>query len=411
MITTKRKLILLGIIVLHVLLVLLMVSQTLSPLFNDASLRKGIAADFFAVYQAGYNAKEGESVYLYNEGVATPYSYPFRYLPGIAYIIGIPLTFLEPFEAYYVWVVMYEAMLAFNVYLTYKLSARFGTFLIASIPWFLFTPYLLELYMGQWTFLLASFLFYSIYGMLTLSGSKYLFTATPLIKPNALLFVPPLVRHRQWGVLFATAAVTALCSVPYFLLFPEDVGVFMLNFSEGLYSHGGNFGLQSLYAYIAIGLFGALHPGRLFLVFTLLAGILTTFLTFKYRDVVLHFALWACLFFMIYKDVWEHHYVLLMPIFSLIISTRVTDPRGLMAKRHLPLICSFLLIALPSLFVLELVLSPEGFQEPDALAPLFVIPYHSTKILGVLLLYIWSTFQLMKEKTDQGILQRNERGQ
>jgi hypothetical protein len=78
-----------------------MVSETLSPLFNDATLRKGIAADFFAVYQAGYNAKLGESVYLYNEGVATPYSYPFRYLPFIAYIIGIPLTFLKPFAAYY----------------------------------------------------------------------------------------------------------------------------------------------------------------------------------------------------------------------------------------------------------------------------------------------------------------------
>src|SRR3712207_8101255 len=98
MVTTKRKLVLMGVISLHLLLVLLMVSETLSLFFNDASLRKGIAADFFAVYQAGYNAKEGESVYLYNEGVATPYSYPFRYLPFIAYIIGIPLTFLRSEE-------------------------------------------------------------------------------------------------------------------------------------------------------------------------------------------------------------------------------------------------------------------------------------------------------------------------
>src|SRR3712207_6394821 len=158
MVTTKRKLVLMGVISLHLLLVLLMVSETLSLFFNDASLRKGTAADFFAVYQAGYNAKAGESVYLYNEGVATPYSYPFRYLPFIAYIIGIPLTFLEPFTAYYLWVLVYEALLAFNVYLTYKLSNKFSIFLMASIPWLLFTPYLLELYMGQWTFLLASFL-------------------------------------------------------------------------------------------------------------------------------------------------------------------------------------------------------------------------------------------------------------
>jgi hypothetical protein len=108
----------------------------------------------------------------------------------------------------------------------------------------------------------------------------------------------------------------------------------------------------------------------------------------------------VCLFFMIYKDVWEHHYVLLMPIFSLIISTRITNPRELMSKRNFPFSCSFLLIALPSLFVLELALSPEGFQEPNVLHPVFVILYHSTKILGVLLLYFWSMVQLMKERTD-----------
>jgi hypothetical protein len=377
-----------------------MVSETLSPLFNDASLRKGIAADFFAVYQAGYNAKEGESVYLYNEGVATPYSYAFRYLPFIAYVVGIPLTFLEPFAAYYLWVVVYEALLALNVYLTYKLCNKFPIFLIASIPWLLFTPYLLELYMGQWTFLLASFLFYSIYGMLTQSKSKYLFTITPLIKPNALLFAPPFIRHKQWGVLFATGSITALASVPYFLLFPEDVAVFMLNFSDAIYSHGGNLGLKSLYAYVVAGLLQVPNPARWFLYFTLLAGIFTIFLTFRYRNIVLHFTLWVCLFFMIYKDVWEHHYVLLMPIFALIISTRITDARELMSKRNLLFGCSFLLIALPSLFVLQLALSPEGLQEPNVLHPVFVILYHSTKILGVLLLYIWSVLQLTKEKMD-----------
>jgi hypothetical protein len=383
-----------------------MVSETLSPLFNDATLRKGIASDFFAVYQAGYNAKLGESVYLYNEGVATPYSYPFRYLPFIAYFIGIPLTFLKPFAAYYVLVLVYEALLALNVYLTFKLSSRFAIFLIASVPWLLFTPYLLELYMGQWTFPLASFLFYSIYGMLTQSRSKYLFTVTPLIKPNALLFAPPFVRHKQWGVLFATGTVIALCSVPYFLLFPEDVSDFMLNFSDATYSHGGNFGLKSLYAYIAIDLFNVPDPGRWFFYFMLLAGIFTTFLTFRYRNVVLQFTLWVCLFFMIYKDVWEHHYVLFMPIFSLIICTQIANPRELMSKRNLPLSYSFLLIALPSLFVLELALSPQGFQEPNVLNPVFVIFYHSTKILGVLLLYIWSTVQLMSERTNSNIMRR-----
>jgi hypothetical protein len=90
----------------------------------------------------------------------------------------------------------------------------------------------------------------------------------------------------------------------------------------------------------------------------------------------------------------------LMPIFSLIVSTRITSARELISKRNLLFVCSFLLIALPSLFVLQLALGPEGFQEPNVLHPVFVILYHSTKILGVLLLYLWSVLQLMKEKTN-----------
>jgi hypothetical protein len=198
----------------------------------------------------------------------------------------------------------------------------------------------------------------------------------------------------------ATVLVTGVLSVPYFLLFREDIAVFMLNFKDDLHSHGGNFGLKSLYAYIVLDLLQVPYPTRWFLAFTVLAGLLTTFLTFYNRNVVLHFTLWVCLFFMIYKDVWEHHYVLLMPLFSLIVCTRSISTEEIMSKRNVLFICSFLLTALPSLFVVQLALDSEGFQEPNDLQPVFVILYHSTKILGVLFLYIWSMLRLMREKTE-----------
>jgi hypothetical protein len=69
--------------------------------------------------------------------------------------------------------------------------------------------------------------------------------------------------------------------------------------SVRLTPRGGNFGLKSLYAYIAIDLFEVPYPARWFLYFTLLVGTFTTFLTFRYRNIVLQFTLWVCLFFMI----------------------------------------------------------------------------------------------------------------
>ncbi|MBN2016018.1 hypothetical protein JW766_04255 [Candidatus Dojkabacteria bacterium] len=394
----RNKTIFVLLVLSHLILVILALTSRLDCFFNDASLRKGKAADFFAVYQAGSNMLEGESVYLDNEGESTPYSYPFRYLPFTGYTIGVVANIFSPFTAYYVWILCCEILLGINIYLTWKLCKKKSYFLIASIPWLLFTPYLIEVFMGQWTFLLTSLLFYSMYGLLKNSKFLYSFLITPIIKPNALIIAPLFLRHKKIQLLFLTGLSILFTSIPYFLFFKEDVGVFLRNFQDAWYSHGGNLGFKSLYYLVAIKYISVPWPRIWFFGFMLVTGLLTLYLTFKSKNKVFGFTLWICYYFLIYKDVWEHHYVLLMPAFALIISQLGLYIKNLLTKKHMLIILSFLLIALPTIFPLQYLFRDNVPIEPDELSAFFVIPYHSIKILGVIILYIWTSVNIKNEK-------------
>lgn len=401
MITKRQRILFICLVLVHLILVFFILRGTLNSFFNDASLRKGQGCDFFAVYQAGYNAGHGESVYLDNEGEATPYSYPFRYLPFIGYSLGILFNIFAPFTTYYIWITIYEILLAINIYLTYKLAKNTSSFLLACIPWLIFTPYLLEIYMGQWSFLLASFLFYSVYGLIKKSKLTYLFAISPLIKPNALILAPLFLRFKKFKVLISTAGIILLTSVPYFAIFREDISIFAGNFKDVLSYHGGNLGFKSLYGLTTVEYLSLPMPRLWFLGFVIALGLLTLCITFKFRNVILSYALWICYYFLIYKDVWEHHYVLLMPVFATIITTRNINPKQLISKRYIALLISFLLIALPTPFILQYFFASNAPVEPTSLSPFFAIPYHATKVIGIFLLYAFCYKAIKTERKAQ----------
>lgn len=396
--TKKQKIAFISLILVHILLLILVLTNKLNYLFNDATLRKGKAADFFAVYQAGNNIIKGESLYLDTEGVSTPYSFPFRYLPFIGYTLGVLFNAFSPFTAYYLWVIVNEILLAFNIYLTWKLTNQTRIFLPAIVPWLIFSPYLLEIYMGQWSFLLTSLLFYSIYGLIKKSRSIYFYIFAPLVKPNALVLVPLFLRFKKIKLLILNIITILFSSVLYFAFFRNDINIFMQNFKDTWYSHGGNFGFKSLYYLVIAKYLNIPLPRVWFFGFIVLLGILTLYLTFKHKNVILSYTLWTCYFFLVYKDIWEHHYVLLMPIFTLLIIKFKLTIREILSKKYILLLISFLLIALPSLFILQYFFHQNGFVEPDNLSPIFVIPYHSIKIIGITIIYIWTVIILQNSR-------------
>lgn len=381
------------IVILHLILVSLTLSGKLSNFFNDASLRKGIGADFFALYQAGDNFFDGESIYLDNEGDATPYSFPFRYPPFAGYALGAFFSLFSPFWGYSLLIIIYELILFLNIFITSKLSKSKDNFILASAAWLLFSPYLLELFMGQWTFLITSLLFYTVYGLLKSKNSKFFIALASIVKPNSLIIAPLLLKLKEYKNLLVTGSTFLLTSASYFLFYKNDLAIFMKNFQDKWYSHGGNFGFKSLYYIIFIRELSIPWPRIWFLGFIFTLGLFSLYLTLKSKSKILIFSLWICFYFFFYTDVWEHHYTLLMPVFALIFAS-ISSIKEKVSDIILPLI-SFLLISLPSMFILQFIFTANAPYEPDNLNLVYTLVYHSQKILGVAILYIWIAMKIL----------------
>jgi hypothetical protein len=368
--------------------------QWLVPFFNDSAHRFGPGADFFALYQAGYNALRGESVYRFGETVI-PYGYPFRYLPVSAYTIGGVFSFVSHTLAYALWLGVCELCLLYNVRQTYLRSGGgvFGASL-ASV-WLVFTPFFLELWVGQFTFFLASLLFWCILALQDGRKDRAFgwWVASVLWKPASLLWLPLWLRDRQCHSGLRAGMVLLFANGLYFLFFPEDWSFFVsTNLDPTPQWHAGNIGLTGLlYHCTADG--SSFLVVRALLTFILVGPVL--YLTFgrsvllkaggtrnqrrqKGVDFWLLAALWTLLYFLIYKDVWEHHLTLILPF--LVLSLWHAPSRVVGAIT--------LLLALPSPFAFYDVQGLGFTHDPQAhFTPAISLLHHSWRVAPLLALY------------------------
>jgi hypothetical protein len=124
------------------------------------------------------------------------------------------------------------------------------------------------------------------------------------------------------------------------------------------------------------------------LVFTGLALALT--LLDRHPDPVLHIGLWMSAFFLIYHHIWEHHYVMLLPILVVLY----------LQNRFRWIWVVYVLIALPTPYY---PIDPQGqVAVLDAMRwtpirPLWQdLVYHASKALPALALYIALVWQIVR---------------
>ncbi|HVP38305.1 MAG TPA: glycosyltransferase 87 family protein [Candidatus Saccharimonadales bacterium] len=386
-------------------------SGRLNRLFNDSTHRKGQAVDFFTVYWGSIQGARGASLYTYDlpHGAAPhepPYAYSnFRYFPGFAFTIGRLLTLLEPWPAYWLWVVLVEIGCLVGAWWSWRLAAQWGAAggwrLAAPALWLGFTPYYLELYMGQFTLVLAV----GILGLLALAeagrerelGRTWVLTL--LWKFATALYVPVFHRLRRWGVLAAAAGAVALFTLPYFALHRADLPRFARYFVMGLgaKTHAGNHGLQTLASVVAEALWPpawALHAGPTelplwrggMLVLTLALVVAAWRRTLRGRlDVPLMLCLWTAMYFAVSRDVWEHHTLLLLPVLVWMLAR--------LPRRRAGVLVAGVLLALPSPFVLVDVpgLPPEADPEPHWTLAVRLV-YHAARALPAAWL-LWVSYR------------------
>ena len=358
-------------------------TDLLRPLFNDAShTRRGF--DFGVFYLAGQALIEGRDIYLVSG------AFGFRYLPAFALVAGL-FAHLQPLTAYLLHVCCTEIFLAANLYLTWRWveEPRRG---LSLFMWLAFSPYFLEIYMGQVSFWSASLLFWLIVGLHNDRKwtASFCWAGALLVKPNALILAPALLKLRARYVLVLGLLTGLLTALPYFLLHPDSLAAFFAaNVHgapvQGALTHAGNLGLQGGLVSVVAQLAGRplaelttladLPLAGRTVIYCSQAAILVAALvaTLRGRTALPLLALWMCTFFLVYKDVWEHHYVFLQPILV-----------GLYAHSGSPkLLWIFAFIALPTPFVFfDIKPGAYGPIDPERTwGPIISIAYRSTKLI------------------------------
>ncbi len=362
---------------LHILAIISTCGSGFAVGFNDAVHRFGPGCDYFSIYAAGVKAQGGESVYSIGGHVEqVPYAYAFRYAPVVAYTLGLLLALLPPVPSYGLWLVACELALLRNVRLTLQDGAGRKRALIAAALWLLFSPFYLELYVGQFTFVTASLVFWAYLrwtqALPASTGNReqgtgnlladLIWTAALWLKAMPVLFLPILLLRGRWkGALLALAGL-ALTSWLYFQRFPQDWAVFVSTNADPRPTwHAGNQGLMAL----LFALNGESTPRFLparsvaIVVVALVLGLLflqawraqrtsqadphTHIPTHPTEPLLPLYAALSAAYLLLYKDVWEHHYVLLLPPLVLMVL------RGWSPWIWLP---AYLVAAIPTPFVL-----------------------------------------------------------
>src|SRR5579859_4652473 len=334
----------------------------LVPYFFDATvLSGGRGLDFYSIYPAGYNARHGQDIYEGDPArvtVVVPYFTPYRYLPPVAYTVGAGLSLLSPLAAYKAWVVIIELMLLICAGASFYVTCHdpdLGVRLAAM--WLVFSPYYLELFMGQFSLVQATLILVMLLlaGDDTLRASKTLrvssFNTTWIVsviwKINTVVFVPVLARLGRWRALVAGGVITAAVTLPYFAIFPAHWGDFLANnFGNTVAGHElGNLGFRQL-VFELLAVLGAgatlqrLAQWAVVAVVVLAALALTFWPRAGQPPLADLLSLWLVAFFLVSPQVWEHHAVMLLPV--LVVAYR-QRPGWLLAGL-------WLLLALPTPF-------------------------------------------------------------
>jgi hypothetical protein len=301
--------------------------------------------DFFQIYRSGLGLRQGIGIYdilLTGEAKSVgaeldtqiPFHPPNRYFPIMSFTAGYPLSFMSPWQAYLLWVILIECSLGITIFLTLKWYG-WGRGFWGALLWIWFTPYYLDIYLGQTSFIVAVLLFVLLAG---LDRSKpgfvgFAYTTGLLIKPVPLYLTFVLLGLKRWKTLAAGMGLLLLTSFGYFVSYPEELSGFL----------SWCVGMKPLPSINLPGILGYVLPFGIIQLFSVSILFATLYFTVRYKSQpVLTASLWVAAYFLTYTHLWEHHYAFMVSVLILL---------WIRTGSH-SLLILFLLIALPSPYLL-----------------------------------------------------------
>ena len=355
--------------VLHVVLVWSVVSQTpdgnappTSPrfltarLFFDAVTWPGPGGDFYALYHAGLQARRGGSPHDRTtiDG-DPPYYFRYIYSPLLAQTLGWCLTLLPPRGAYFLWLGATEACLWTWLVLLWRADAPLSSRTFAGVALLAGQPFILELHMGQFTFVAVALALFAARRWQTAWGAVLLSMAI-VLKTFPLVVIPAFLGRGSRRLLIAglaSAGAVFLSSV----LGPRGSGHVALGMVDTIGGpHPGAESLSQAIYTIAMAVSGAWLPAALpwlpAIVGALCVGMTGWIVLHRRESALLGACAMLMAFFLGFLHVWEHHYsaVLLIDLVALVEISRTAQGRSDPACRLL--VVTAILFALPSPFAL-----------------------------------------------------------
>ena len=398
----------------------------LNPLFDDAEHRSGQGADFYSIVQAGQNLVDGANIYSTKPlEQVVPYYNPYRYHPFVAYTIGLLSIVLRPDIAYVLWVLIQEGLLLINILLTRSLFSDVRSGNVASALWLLFSVYYLELYMGQFSFLMGSLLFWAMVAWMNgrERSGDLLWMLSLMVKSNSVVFAPVLLKLGRWKIVLVAGAVSVGLALPYFLMEPGSLADFSRNFTQSMKAQTlfGNQGFAALLA-IAVLRFGGVWsdfaqefalrldqmndmlavPLALWTILVVGVALVVTARASRDSGMAL-LLLWILAYFLFYKHVWEHQYVMMMPVFVLLyhqMKKRIIDISPVLFWM------AFYMIALPTAFVF-IDHSPVLFDPEIPWRTWESLLFHAPKPAAVLVLFCALCAQLWRTREHHDAVHQN----
>ncbi len=398
---TSARILLLVAVVVHVAFAVSLVhpGHFLNPLFPEGmhNIGDGQGSDFFAFYQAGTYVLEGSDIYqrpMDDAERTVPYAYFYRYLPFVAYTLGVAANAVSPWVAYWIWTAIVELALIGCILLTRRLARDSSLFALLASMWLLYTPFYIEQYMGQLNLLMAAGIFLMVlsYSEGKMKRFDWIWIATVITKHLTILYVPLMLRLKRYRTVLLVLVMLGVTAIPYLIMRVSGVGDFAHdNFSLTLYPYAGNFGALALLMVLKMRLFPIassigfnLGPlkitvTRALVLLVMMVPTLTALnITFRRRpfDLLESVALWTMVYFFVFREVWEYHYVLLLPLFVLLYA----------GTRARVLWYIYALAASPTLFVLYDVPARSPEVHWSALEH---IVNHAFKVVPLVWLFMW----------------------
>ena len=304
---------------------------------------------------------------------AVPYFYFYRYLPPTAFLAALGASALPPSPAYWTWVVLCELiLLAIVGSVLRRAEWPLARRLVAAALWFGAFPFYVEQLMGQFSIVMAAFLWIlwrweakTTVGMSAVGPSvdrprsaithlpdilrswrtyrwrndsfdrgPFLFgwVGSLSLKSFSALLAFPYLRDGKLKRVLTGVGATLILSVPYYLARPGDLREFVrLNFTPFTPSmHKGSFSLHNLLrdllSRIEVPALHVLHPvgplqlnavgGGILLAAGAIGGLalVATIRLYNHPNrAALDLGLWTTAFFLVFKSIWEYHFVMLLP--------------------------------------------------------------------------------------------------